>query len=157
MNTPNLRASLKKLFTLQRISEILAVSTISTFFLISLYAEITGNPNTILSVKTFILFAMPLMLIFMPTVTITGKKMMKLSDSEILKAKNSRIKWIALNGIGLMILAVLLYLRAKNHQLDTTFMILQITEFCFGIINISIFSLMIRDSFRIKKQGLVTK
>ncbi|MBV7440022.1 hypothetical protein KRX57_01175 [Weeksellaceae bacterium TAE3-ERU29] len=83
--------------------------------------------------------------------------MMKLSNSEILKAKNSRIKWIALNGIGLMTLAVLLYLRAKNHQLDTTFMTLQITEFCFGIINISIFSLMIRDSFRIKKQGLVTQ
>ena len=157
MKNQTIGKPLKNLFTLQRIAEILAISTILIFFLTSLYAEVTGNPNTILSVKTFIIFAIPLMLIFMPTIAITGKKMIKLSDSQLLKNKANRIKWIALNGIGLMILAVVLYLRAKNHQIDATFMVLQLMEFCFGIINISILSLMIRDSFRIKTQGLAIK
>ena len=156
MKNQTIGKPLKNLFTLQRIAEILAISTILIFFLTSLYAEVTGNPNTILSVKTFIIFAIPLMLIFMPTIAITGKKMIKLSDSQLLKNKANRIKWIALNGIGLMILAVVLYLRAKNHQIDAT-MALQLMEFCFGIINISILSLMIRDSFRIKTQGLAIK
>lgn len=150
MNT----TQLKKLISTQRVAEFLAISTISSFFLSSLYAEIIQDNKVILQVKTFIVYAIPLMLIFMPTIGITGNKIAKLVDSLIVKRKNKRVKLMALNGIILLTLAFVLYFRAKNGKIDSTFLTLQIIEFCFGFTNISMLFLMLKDGYKLKKSIL---
>lgn len=141
---------MKKLIQTQRIAEFLAIITISSFFTSSLYAEITQNPEIILTVKTYIVYAIPLMLIFMPTIGITGKKIEKLINLPIIKRKNKRMKFMALNGTVLIILAFVLYFKAKNGKIDSTFLTLQIIEFCFGFTNISMLFLMLKDGSKLK-------
>ena len=123
----------------------MALAIISLFFLASVYTEINGNHDLILNVKTIIVFTMPIMLILMPVAAITGKKIAGKSMAPIIKIKKNRVKFIAINGIILMVLAVLLYLRASNGQIDNTFLTLQFTEFAFGLANMSLLLLMIRD------------
>ena len=130
---------------IHKVSGMMALAIIFLFFLASVYAEINGNHELILNVKTIIIFTMPIMLILMPAAAITGKKLAGKSTAPTIKLKNNRVKFIAINGMILMVLAVLLYLRASNGQIDNTFLILQFTEFAFGLANMSLLLFMIRD------------
>jgi len=56
-----------------------------------------------------------------------------------------RMKFIALDAVILITLATVLYYRATNNLIDVTFIILQITEFTFGLLNVVFLSLMIKD------------
>ena len=135
----------KRISIIHKVSGMMALTIISLFFLASVYVEINGNHDLILNVKTIIVFTMPIMLILMPAAAITGKKIAGKSMAPIIKIKKNRVKFIAINGIILMVLAVLLYLRASNGQIDNTFLTLQFTEFAFGLANMSLLLLMIRD------------
>lgn len=135
----------KILSKIHKVSGILALLVISSFFLSSLYGEINGSHSIILSIKTYIVFTIPIMLILMPTCAITGKKIAGKSKSLVVKSKNKRVKFIALNGIILITLAIVLYQRAANGEIDNTFLTIQIVEFVFGFTNIIMLGLMIRD------------
>lgn len=130
---------------IHKLSGILALIVIISFFISSLYGEIIGNSDIIIAIKTYIVFTIPVMLILMPTCAITGKKMAGKSKSQVVKSKNMRVKFIALNGIILIALAVILYKRAINGEIDSGFLTIQIIEFVFGITNIIMLGLMIRD------------
>lgn len=142
MDNKNKRKFLSKI---HKILGILALLVISSFFLSSFYGEINGNHSIILSIKTFIVFTIPIMLVLMPTCAIIGKKIAGKSKSPIIKSKNKRVKFIALNGIILITLAIVLYQRAVNGKIDDTFLTIQIVEFIFGFTNIVMLGLMIRD------------
>lgn len=136
----------RKIFRkIHKVCGILALLTISSFFLSSLYAEINGSHSVIRVIKTYIVFTIPLMLVLMPTCAITGKKMAGKSKSTIVKSKSNRVKFIALNGIILITLAIILYQRAINGKIDNTFLTIQIIEFIFGFTNIYMLFLMIKD------------
>jgi hypothetical protein len=135
----------KVLSIIHKASGVSALLLISTFFLSSVYAELNGELNVILTIKTFIVFTMPLMLVLMPTCAITGKKIAGKSKSPIVKSKNSRVKFIAFNGIVLIILAIILYNKVVDGRIDQTFLILQFVEFAFGFANIIMLGLMIKD------------
>ena len=130
---------------IHKVSGIVALLVISSFFISSLYGEIIGNHNIIIAIKTYIVFTIPVMLILMPTCAITGKKMAGKSKSQIVKSKNKRVKFIALNGIILITLAIVLYKRAINGEIDSDFLTIQIVEFVFGLTNIIMLGLMIKD------------
>lgn len=89
----------KKLVTVHLIATIVAVLAISTFFTISLIAEIKGNADFIRSAKAFILYALPVMILAMPTLKITGDKLEGKSKSPLVLAKIKRMKLVLMNGM----------------------------------------------------------
>ena len=136
----------RKLFSkIHKVAGITALFVISSFFLSSVYGEIIGKHELILAIKTYIVYTIPIMLILMPVCAITGKKMAGKSKSPVVKSKNKRVKFIAINGIILITLALVLYKRAVNGEIDITFLTIQVVEFNFGLTNIIMLGLMIRD------------
>lgn len=128
----------KTIVTVHLIVTIIAVLTITTFFSISLFAEIKGDEEVIKSVKAFILYALPVMILAMPALKITGDKLAGKSKSPLVAAKVKRMKLVVINGMILISLAVFLYYRSHHQQIDNIFLIAQITEFVFGLFNLSL-------------------
>lgn len=129
--------------------------TISVFFSASLWAEIYGSTEQIQSIKAGILYFLPVMLIAMPVLGITGNKLAGNSQNPMVLEKKSRMKWIFINGLLLISLAVTLYVISRNGMLDNTFLTLQIIELILGPINFFLMALNVRSglllSGKIKK------
>lgn len=130
------------------IATIVAVMTITTFFLLSLIAEIKGDETFIKSVKAFILYALPVMILAMPTLKITGDKLAGKSQSPLILAKVKRMKFVVINGVGLILLAIFLYYRSHYHIIDNTFLVAQIAEFGIGLVNLSLIIINARSGLQ---------
>ena len=139
----------KTILTAHIIATSIAVVTICCFFSISLIAEIVGNQEFIKQVKTGILYALPILLLVMPILGITGKKLAGTSKSPIVIAKMKRMKLVACNGIILISLAVYLYFRALTNTMDRTFLGVQIIELVFGATNLTLLGLNIKDGMKL--------
>lgn len=139
----------KTVITVHFIATIIAGITIVTFFSLSLVAEIKGDIQFIKGVKTFILYALPIMVIAMPMLKITGDKLAGKSNNPIILAKKKRMKLMIVNGIGLITLAVFLYYRSHFHAIDHVFLIAQIAEFGFGLGNLTLIVLNTRSGLQL--------
>ncbi|WP_430615241.1 hypothetical protein [Flavobacterium sp. JP2137] len=135
----------KTVVTAHFIATIIVGMTIVTFFSLSLVAEIKGDIQFIKNVKTFILYALPVMVIAMPILKLTGDKLAGNSSNPIILAKKKRMKLMILNGAGLMSLAVFLYYRSHFHTIDHVFFVAQIAEFGFGLCNLTLIVLNARS------------
>ncbi|MDL1913077.1 MAG: hypothetical protein FDW93_00910 [Bergeyella sp.] len=131
------------------IATIIAALTIATFFTLSLIAEIKGDKILIKGVKAFILCALPIMVLAMPTLKITGDQLAGKSKNLLVLAKVKRMKWVIVNGMGLMLLAVFLYYRSHYQSIDDIFFVAQIAEFGLGLTNLTIVILNARDGFQL--------
>jgi hypothetical protein len=149
----------KAIITLHASAGILAWLLMWSFFTSSLVAELTGKATLILQVKTYIFYALPLMILLMPMAGISGTKLGGPSRHSTVLAKKRRMKFIAGNGLILITLASLLYFRVQAGKIDVTFHVLQVAEFIFGAANIILMGWMIRDglflSGRLKKMRKV--
>ena len=131
------------------IATIVAVITISTFFALSLFAEIKGDKILIKSVKAFILYALPIMVLAMPALKITGDKLAGKSKNPAVLAKAKRMKFVILNGIGLISLAVFLYYRSHYYMTDNIFLMAQIAEFVLGLANLTLIIINARSGMQL--------
>ncbi|MBA6154287.1 hypothetical protein [Gelidibacter maritimus] len=127
-----------KIVTVHIVATIIATVTISCFFSFSLVAEITGKDLFIKQVKTGILYCLPLLLIAMPVLAISGKKLAGNSKHPIVAKKMKRMKCIAFNGIILMSLAIYLYYHAIYKTIDDTFLYVQLMELLIGAVNLGL-------------------
>lgn len=123
--------------------------TIVTFFSLSLIAEIKGDIQFIKSVKTFILYALPVMIIAMPMLKITGDILAGRSSNATVLTKKRRMKLMNINGVCLVSLAVFLYYRSHYHTIDLPFLVAQIAEFVFGLGNLTLIALNARSGLRL--------
>lgn len=135
----------QKLNTLHKIAGISALLVILAFFSSSLYAELSGNYQLIRTVKTIILYSLLLLFVLMPVTVITGRKQAGNTKSPVIDGKLKRMKFIAADAAILIALAVTLYYRAVKDMIDQTFIVIQIAEFTFGLLNVLFLTLMIRD------------
>ena len=139
----------KTILTVHIIATSIAVLTIGCFFSFSIIAEIIGNHEFITQVKTVILYGLPILLLAMPMLGITGKKLAGKSKSPIVATKMKRMKFVAFNGVVLISLAVYLYFRAINSNIDSTFLGVQIIELLFGAINLTLLGLNIKAGMKL--------
>jgi hypothetical protein len=139
----------KLILTAHISATVIAVLAISTFFILSMTAEISGNQTFITSIKRFIFFSLPVLFIVMPTLAITGNSLAGKSKNPKVLVKKKRMKFVMINGILLVFLASILYYRAHNYQFGTFFVILQIVEFCLGLTNLFLIGLNIRSGFQL--------
>lgn len=131
------------------IAAITATLTIVTFFTLSLIAEIRGNEDFIRGVKAFILYALPVMILAMPILKLTGDKLAGKSKSPLIALKAKRMKFVLVNGMMLISLAIFLYYRSHYQQIDDIFLIAQIAEFAFGLANLTLIALNAKDGFQL--------
>lgn len=134
----------KSLVRVHVTATVLAMLTISVFFTSSLVAELSGDLNLIKTVKQGILYALPILIITMPTLAITGKKLAGGSKNPKVIEKKRRMKFIMINGIVLISLAVFLYYQSHFRVINKTFLIAQVTEFVFGLGNLTLIGLNVR-------------
>jgi hypothetical protein len=147
----------KTLVRVHIIATVIALLTIATFFISSLIAELNGNEGFIKEVKKTILFALPIMLIAMPALGVTGNKLSGKSQNPIVLAKRKRMRFVFINGIGLITLACFLYYRSHYQSIDTTFLVAQVAELVLGLTNLILIGMNIRSGFqlsgRLKRQA----
>jgi len=142
-----------KIIRVHIVATIIAVLTISSFFTISLIAEINGNHLFIKQVKTGILYCLPIMIIAMPILMLTGKKLAGSSKSPIIIKKMKRMKLITFNGMILISLAIYLYYQAVYIAIDSTFLYVQIAELCMGALNLTLISSNIKLGMKLSGRG----
>lgn len=138
-----------QLLLLHIIATALAVITIGSFFTLSLRAEIIADEALIKATKTGILYALPILLIVMPTLAITGKKLAGKSKSPIVLMKSKRMNLIMVNGILLVSLVIFLYYRSNFESIDTVFFYAQIAELFFGLSNLTLIGLNIKSGLQL--------
>ena len=130
-------------------ASIIAAVIILAFFSLSLIAEIKGDIQFIKSVKTFILYVLPVILIAMPMLKITGDKLAGKSCNPILLAKKRRMKLMIINGVGLISLAIFLYYRSHFHTIDHIFLTAQIAELGLGLGNLTLIVLNAKSGMQL--------
>ncbi|UZR99469.1 hypothetical protein [Chondrinema litorale] len=149
----------KNLVKIHLLATAIAVIIILTFFTSSVFAELNGEETFIKTVKTSIFYALPLLLIAMPTLGISGNKLAGKSTNQEVLQKQKRMKLIVFNGIVLISLASFLYYRVSFKEIDVVFFYVQMAEFAFGIGNLVLIGLNIKSgmklSGRLKKQAQV--
>lgn len=126
-----------------------ATLTIFSFFSFSLIAEIIGTPEFIRQVKTGILYSLPLLLVAMPALALSGKKLAGASTHPMILKKLNRMKMMAANGLMLVSLAIYLYYHAVYKSIDSTFFIIQMIELTLGACNLLLIGLNVRDGLRL--------
>lgn len=139
----------KKIITVHVAATILAVLAISSFFTLSMIAEIKGDEQFIRSIKAFILYALPIMILAMPALKITGDRLAGKSRNPLILAKAKRMKFVLANGMVLISLAIFLYYRSHYQEIDQVFLIAQIAEFAFGLLNLSLILLNARAGLQL--------
>mgnify|MGYP003402904894 FL=1 len=139
----------KTVVRIHLVATIIAVVTIATFFTISLIAEIRGDQVFIKAIKALILYALPLMIFAMPCLAITGNKLAGKSKNALVEIKKKRMKFVMLNGIILVSLAIFLYYRSHFQSIDGVFLTFQIAEFVFGLTNLSMIILNARNGMQL--------
>lgn len=138
-----------KLILAHILGTIIAFLTIITFFSFSLVAEIIGDHQLIKIVKTNILYLLPILIIVMPMLVVSGKKLAGKSRSPLVLKKLKRMKFITANGIILISLAIYLYIHANYKTINTSFLIAQITELLFGFTNLTLIGLNIKTGLKL--------
>lgn len=131
------------------IATIIAAITISSFFSFSLIAELIGNDLYIKQVKTAILYCLPILVIAMPMLALSGKKLAGNSKNPMVADKMNRMKFIALNGVVLISLAMYLYYHAIYKTLDSTFVYVQIVELSIGALNLGLIGMNINAGLKL--------
>ncbi|MGY6562243.1 MAG: hypothetical protein ACXITV_09055 [Luteibaculaceae bacterium] len=129
-----------------------ALITILLFFSLSFWSEVWGGHEETRLIKTVIFFSLPILLITMPLIGLTGSKLSNGFSNEILEKKKRRMKWITIQGLILVSLASLLYYKTRLNEFDTVFSLLQIGELILGFSNIILLSLNMRAGFELRSR-----
>ncbi len=134
----------KNLVSIHVVATAFAILVISTFFISSLIAELDGAIDVIRTVKQGIFYALPILILTMPTLAITGNKLAGNSKNPKVTEKKRRMKFVLFNGMILISLAVFLYYQSHFKMINNVFLIAQIMEFIFGLGNLTLIGLNVR-------------
>lgn len=124
--------------------------TIATFWSSTLFVELAGSKESIITVKNSILWGM---LLLIPCMAIAGASGMSLAkgrtDSGVL-LKKKRMPFIAFNGLFVLVpSAIFLASKANADEFDAIFYIIQSVELIAGATNLTLIGLNIRDGLRV--------
>lgn len=138
-----------RIVTAHLTATIIATLTIGAFFSSSLTAELIGDDLFIRQVKTTILYCLPVLIIAMPMLAISGNRLAGKSENPLIVKKKRRMRFIALNGVALISLAIYLFYHATYRTIDRTFISVQVVELLFGAINLGLIGLNINAGLKL--------
>jgi len=136
---------------IHRSAATMAMLCIATFFLSTVWVELSGSDESIAMVKSLIVI--PGLFLFIPCIAMTGGSGFLLSkgrSSGLIAEKKKRMSFIAANGIFILIpAAIFLEQSAASADFDTTFYIVQCIELLAGASNLLLMALNIRDGLKL--------
>ncbi|SDG95339.1 hypothetical protein SAMN05216338_100490 [Bradyrhizobium sp. Rc2d] len=128
-----------------------ALTTVATFWLSTVFAEMLASHASVTMVKTAIPWGF---LLLVPALAVTGGSgffLAKERRAGLIGAKIKRMPFIAGNGVLVLIPAALfLASKAKAAEFDSTFYAVQALELLAGATNIVLLGLNMRDGFKMK-------
>lgn len=128
----------------------IALLTISTFWLSTLFTELFGSEASVASVKTSIPWGFFVLVPALMTAGGTGFVLSKGSRACMISAKLKRMPLIAANGVLVLIPAALfLASKARAGEFDTAFYVVQALGILAGATNITLLGLNMRDGLRL--------
>ncbi|AZQ63898.1 hypothetical protein EI427_17205 [Flammeovirga pectinis] len=142
----------KNILKIHILATIIAVLTISSFFSVSLWAEINDDLEVIKIVKEGVVKCLPLLIIAMPSLAITGKKLAGNSKNKIVLKKVKRMNYVTINGVILISLAIFLYYRSHYLTIDSVFLYAQGAEFIFGLCNLRLIVLNAKSGLKLSRK-----
>ncbi|MCK1391055.1 hypothetical protein [Bradyrhizobium sp. 1] len=135
------------------IAGVIALLTISTFWLATAFSELFASQAVITAVKIAIPWGF---LLLVPALAVTGGTGVTLAQGRragLVGAKVKRMPFIAGNGILVLIPAALfLAHKASAAELDALFYAVQALELAAGAVNITLLVLNMRDGLRMKRR-----
>ncbi len=133
------------------VAGVLAITTIATFWLSTIFSELFGTQATIIAVKSAIPWGFLLLIPAMAAAGGSGTVLAKGRRGGVLGTKMRRMQIIAANGLLVLIpAALLLASKAKAVEFDAVFYAVQALELVAGATNISLLGLNMRDGLRMK-------
>jgi hypothetical protein len=130
-----------------------ALAVITTFLVSSGVTELLGGTSDIRTLRHAIVFGLPLLIACLATAGLTGRRLGAGSRSFVLARKQRRLQAAA--AVGLLVLvpcALILNHLAAAPVPGSAFAVLEITEFLFGTLNLSLLALNFRDGRRIARR-----
>lgn len=135
----------------------LALLTVVTFWLSTVFSELFAGPGTIAAVKGGILMGMVVMIPAMAATGASGFSLGRRWRNPVLDRKKRRMAVIAANGLLVLLpSAFLLADRAQAGRFDTVFYALQALELAAGAANILLLSLNMRDGFALRRRKVLS-
>ncbi|HST63240.1 MAG TPA: hypothetical protein VLK84_31305 [Longimicrobium sp.] len=124
----------------------LGLVIITTFFLSSLIAEIAGDRETIVRVKTAIVYALFALVPVMAAAGASGNRLAGTSHAPVILRKMRRMKLVAINAAVVLIpCAITLFWMASHGRFGWQFAAVQGMELIAGAANIILLGLNLRD------------
>ncbi len=135
---------------IQKIHQMAAITAflcVVAFFASTLSAEVFGSEESIILVKSLVVF--PGLFILVPCIAAagaTGFALSKTKKGRVVDGKKKRMPFIAINGIFVLVpAAIFLNYKAADGVFDTAFIVVQIAELVVGALNGYLMFLNIRD------------
>lgn len=131
----------------------IALLTIVTFWLSTLFTELFASQASVIAVKTAIPWGFFLLVPALAAAGGSGFALAKRRKAKLIDAKLKRMPIIAANGIFILIpSALFLASKAKVVDFDAVFYIVQAIEIIAGATNIRLLSLNMLDGLRMRGQ-----
>ncbi|OJY74075.1 MULTISPECIES: hypothetical protein [unclassified Rhizobium] len=129
---------------------VIALLTISTFWLSTALSELFATPATIVAVKSAIPWGLLLLIPAMAAVGGSGFVLSKGRREGLVGAKLKRMPFIAANGLLVLApAALLLAAKAQAGEFDAIFYGVQALELAAGAVNIVLLGLSMRDGMKL--------
>jgi uncharacterized SAM-binding protein YcdF (DUF218 family) len=129
---------------------LLAILTIITFFISTVFSELFSSYQTIATVKSLIV--VPGLSVLVPAIIVTGGSGFMLSrtwQGQLVEIKKKRMPFIAANGLLVLIpCAIFLDSLASAGLFNKTFYWVQGVELVAGFVNIMLMGMNIRDGLK---------
>lgn len=132
-----------------KLSGILALMTIGTFWVSTAVSELFLDRTVIIAVKSFVPWGFLILIPMIATAGATGVRLARGRSAGVLGAKRRRMPLVAANGLLVLIPAALfLASKAQAGVFDAAFYAAQALELVAGAANILLLTLNIRDGRR---------
>jgi hypothetical protein len=128
----------------------LATLTIATLWMSTVVVELTASPDSIVSLKRAIPWALLLLVPALAATGVTGTKLTRNARGRLVRRKLLRMRVVAALGM-LVLMPCVLYLglTASVENLNATFYAVQAVELAAGSVNIVLLGLNSRDGLRL--------
>jgi uncharacterized membrane protein len=137
---------------IHRLAGMLAMLLIATFWITSLLADFLATYPQQQSIRSLILAGVGVLIPTLMITALSGKKRLhKRPLNDLLKRKQQRMKWIASNGLLLLLpCAIFLNWRIQISTPDLLFQLVQTLELLAGAVNLTLLGLNARDGMRLR-------
>jgi hypothetical protein len=129
----------------------IALLTIASFWLSTVFSELFGSEALIVSVKTAIPWGLLWLIPALATAGGSGFVLSRGIRAGVIGVKLKRMPFVAANGLFVLIpCALFLASKARAGELDTAFYAVQALELLAGATNLTLLGLNMRDGLRMK-------